>query len=316
MAKLTRKQAARRYLQADMNASYTGLPEEAREIHEETKRRLVRSSGQELPLLATVGTDRDFDAPLTPGEREHQRYMRTSKLADSSPQAIAEHRARLRNPPVPRGPRRRSPGPATRRASSSRSRAAPRRAASTATSAVSDAVAGRGNIFLQLLGWTLALSLVYLLVAGKGVNALGGIMNTIVGGVRTFITPADPIKSLEQALGATPPTSSSSTATAAAAAAGGVATGASATGEPSAAEKAAYTKNLGSVLAGASAPKIAAAKTDSWGLPPSLLKADLSLRRAAAAAVAAGTETAKQAATAEERLIPRAKYPSFYAHQG
>jgi hypothetical protein len=68
---------------------------------------------------------------------------------------------------------------------------------------------------MQLLGWTLALCLIYLLVAGKGVNALTGIVNAITGGVRTFIQPVDPIASLETALGATPASSSSSSGTAA-----------------------------------------------------------------------------------------------------
>src|SRR5208337_4440470 len=108
----------------------------------------------------------------------------------------------------------RASAPARPAARRSRSRGAPRRAAKVATGAVGDAVGGRGNIFMQLLGWTLALSLIYLLVAGKGVSALGGIVTAITGGVRAFITPVDPIKSLEGALGASPVSSSSSASSA------------------------------------------------------------------------------------------------------
>ncbi len=55
---------------------------------------------------------------------------------------------------------------------------------------------------MQLIGLLLLLSLVYLLVAGKGVKALGGIAGVIEGGIKSFISPEDPIKTLETALGA------------------------------------------------------------------------------------------------------------------
>jgi len=304
--RIGRKEAARRYLQADMDRSYTGLPDEAKEIHEETQRRLVNEHGDDLPLLATVGTDRDFDAPLTSGEREHQRYMRT-QLPDGSPQAVAEHRARLRGKPAPaprRSPPRRRPAP---RVSSAR------RTAGAGVGAVQSAVGGRGSVFLQLVGWTLALSLLYLLVAGKGVNALKGITNAVVGGVTTFIKPVDPIASLETALGATPPSAASSSSSPTNPALAGV------TGSTLPASSVAPGNSAGT---GTDAPTPAAAaagakaKVSAWGLPASLLQADLSLRRTAAAAVKAGSETVTQARTAEERLIPRKKYPAFYANQG
>jgi hypothetical protein len=57
---------------------------------------------------------------------------------------------------------------------------------------------------MYALGLMLSLSLIYLLVAGKGAGALSGIVNVLVGGVRAFIAPVDPVAAAEGALGASP----------------------------------------------------------------------------------------------------------------
>jgi murein DD-endopeptidase MepM/ murein hydrolase activator NlpD len=50
----------------------------------------------------------------------------------------------------------------------------------------------------------LGLTLLYLLVAGKGAGAITGLVGVVTGGVRAFVAPVDPIKKLEGALGAGP----------------------------------------------------------------------------------------------------------------
>jgi hypothetical protein len=227
---MTREEAARRYLEASRAASIsTG---DAHDAHEGTMRRLEQRHPQ-VRAHALVGAGEDFDQAPGRNELEHQRELR--RQAGITNQQAAARRGELRathygaptasetyqaaNPPG-------APSPSRAR---SRSRSAPRRAASAgagiSTGAIGDAVTGRGNLFMQLLGWTLALSLIYLLVAGKGVNALTGVVNAIVGGVRTFVAPIDPIASLETALGATPAGSSSSSSTGATAAASSPAPG-------------------------------------------------------------------------------------------
>ncbi len=76
---MTHKEAGRRYLQASMAAGYTGLPDDARKAHQETARRIARQH-PDAAMRATVGTDNDFDAKLTPGEREHQKHMQSTML--------------------------------------------------------------------------------------------------------------------------------------------------------------------------------------------------------------------------------------------
>ena len=166
---------------------------------------------------------------------------------------------------------------------------------------------------MQFVGWTLALCLVYLLVAGKGVKALSGIVNAVVGGVTTFVKPVDPIASLESALGATSPSSSSSSPANPALA--GV-TGSSGAPNPALAGVTGSSSPGNSAGTGApdALPPTVAAKVANWGVPASLLKAKLTLNRTASAAITAGKETVKQERAAEERLIPRSKYPAYWAH--
>lgn len=301
---LSRETRARRYLQASMAAGYTGLPGESREAYEAQ----MRSHERAYPRVrehALAGTDQDFDAPLQPGEREHQQHLRgAAGMQGSDAQRIRKEMRDSR-------PKKTPPPPGRRRSSSPRSPSRGARAAAGAgASAVGAATGGRGNLFMQLVGWTLVLSLIYLLVAGKGAAALGGIVGTIVGGVRTFVAPVDPIRSLEGALGATPATSTPAL------------TGTVASGAPGSAPVGSSSVRLtptGQLHGGATAPAPSSIrlpkKVTSWGLPPSLLRADLNLRRQNAVDVAAGRETVKQAHTREEALIPRAKYPAFYANQ-
>lgn len=203
---MTNEERARRYLQASMNASYTHLPAHAREAYEDQMRHHERRY-KRVHEHALAGADKDFDEALTPGEREHQTYLRRKE----GMQLSDVHRIRKELRGETRG---REHSPRSRRASESRS--APKRrpharaairtpaiAAGAAGSAISAGATGRGNIFLQAIGILLILSLFYLLVAGKGVGALTGIINTIVGGVGAFVRPVDPIQSLENALGAT-----------------------------------------------------------------------------------------------------------------
>ena len=193
--RLSKEARARRYLQASMEAGYTGLPAE----HKRAKQSLMAAHERAYPRVrehALAGAARDFDLPLTSGERGHQRHLREQEgLTESD---VRDIRAQLRAKPArreTRGSETSRSSPLTAPASSS---------AAAASGALGAAASGKGNLFLQLAGMLLGLSLIYLLVAGKGVKALTGLMSVVTGGVRAFIAPVDPIASLEGALGAAP----------------------------------------------------------------------------------------------------------------
>lgn len=211
MAAVSQRARARRYLQASMHAGYTGLPAEHREAYEAQ----MRDHERVYPRVrehALAGADQDFDEPLAAGEREHQRHLRRNEGMDQA--RVLELRRQLRNSHTPS--RGAPPRPAQRRPSPS---APARAAAGAAGGALGAGITGRGNIVMQAIGIGLGLSLLYLLLTGKGVNALTGIAKATVGAASVFIRPEDPIAKLEAALGAQP--ASASSAPAAAAAAGG-----------------------------------------------------------------------------------------------
>lgn len=208
MAKsLTREKRARRYLQASMSAGYTGLPAEQREAYEAQMRSHERAY-KGVREHALAGADSDFDKPLEAGEREHQRHLRGSEGLQHA-EVLRMRRDLRANRSSNRSSRRSSP-----RRSSSAALAGPRAggaAAASAGGAIASAAGSGGNTVLYFVGVMLGLSLIYLLVAGKGAGAITGIVNTLVGGVRAFVAPVDPIAAAEKALGAGSITSSSPT---------------------------------------------------------------------------------------------------------
>jgi hypothetical protein len=193
--RLSKEQRARRYLQASMEAGYTGLPAE----HKHAKEGLMASHERaysDVRKHALAGANRDFDVPLTTGERGHQRHLREQEgLTESD---VRDIRDQLRATPA----RRETRGSET---SGVGALTAPASAAPGAvSSALGAAASGKGNLFLQLAGMFVGLSLIYLLVKGKGVNALQGITTAVTGAVHAFIAPVDPIAKLEGAFGAGP----------------------------------------------------------------------------------------------------------------
>lgn len=199
MARMSREARARRYLEASMEAGFTGLPAENRRSREELMAAHERAY-PEVREHALVGTNRDFDEPLSAGAREHQRELRRREGLKEG--QVQEMRKQLRAPSSTRRPSLEViTGPASSAA-----------AAGQRAVGATGLTRGGGNVVLQLIGVGLLLSLVYLLVAGKGVKALGGIASTVSGGVRAFVAPVDPIKRLETALGAGEVTSSSAPA--------------------------------------------------------------------------------------------------------
>ncbi len=180
-----------------MEAGYTGLPTE----HKRAKEDLMREHERAYPKVrqhALAGTNRDFDVPLTNGEREHQRHLRQQE-------GLTEHDVRdirdeLRATPTRNTPARETPN-----------LTGPTKAVTGAVGAIDAAATGKGSLFLQLAGVFVGLSLFYLLVKGKGTKALQGLTTAVTGAVHTFIAPIDPIAKLESTLGATPIGASSST---------------------------------------------------------------------------------------------------------
>lgn len=302
MAALTREARARRYLQASMNAGYSNLPAERREAYEGQMRGHERAYPR-VREHALAGTDQDFDAPLTAGEREHQQHLRDQHGVQGSD--VKRIRDEMRSRGAPPKPRARASSSSGR---SSSPRSTVRRAATGGTGAIAAATSGHGSVFMQLLGWTLALSLIYLLVAGKGVSAVGGIVSAVTGGVRAFIAPVDPVAKLESSLGAAPVTTLPE---------GTVASGVS--GSAPVGSSTVTLTPTGQLHGGASAPAPSSigvpssAPADKWGVPASLLRAIPGLRRSDSAEISAGHLTVGQARRREEALIPRSKYPAFYA---
>ena len=186
MARLTRAARARRYLQASMESGYTGLPREHREAKQSLMAHHARAyAGVRRHALA--GASSDFDKPLTAGEREHQRHLREQEGMQEAD--VREARREIR-------------------AEGQRTRddllAGPRAAQSAAGAGAALIPGGGGNTLLYAIGIMLGLSLIYLLVAGKGAGVLTGITSALVGGVRAFVAPVDPIAAAEKALGASP----------------------------------------------------------------------------------------------------------------
>lgn len=289
---MTKEAAARRYLESSRAASMFHDGEEGATIHRETMAEL-RKHHPNVAEHALLGAGQDFDEPPGRTELEHQRQLRSDAGLTNSD--IVERRKALR------GRGYGAPSPAKPKAAPRKTRATPRRrvkGAGAVASAPGDAVAGRGNIFMQLLGWTLVLSVIYLLLTGKGVSALTGLVNVVVGGVTTFIRPVDPIASLEGALGASPIHSGAEGGGGGESAPGSA--GAPAAGGTDAPAPGSLT------TAGPARP------TSSLGVPVSRLKAVLRLRAEDRPLVAKGLLSNEQFTRAEEHLVPRAKYPKFY----
>ncbi len=284
---------ARRYLQASLSSSYTGLPKEHRDAYEAQ----MRAHERAYPGVrehALIGADRDFDEPLTAGEREHQQHLRRQEGITHG--QVLDARKKLRSQSSPR-----------RRSRSSSSGSNTRRVASGLLSGAGGALdAGTtvltgskgGSTVMMFVGVGLLLTLAYLLLSGKGVNAVGGLANTFAGGLRAFIAPQDPIAKLQQALGANPSSSSSSRSTTTSATGGQP-------GEAAAAANYAAGKT-------APAPQVAGSEIPSRLPPASLLRADLALRARSRRLLSEHRITAAQAHAREEALIPRSKYPAFY----
>lgn len=205
--KLTPAHRAHSYLRASMESGYTGLPAE----HHHARQQIMRSherAYKHVRAHALAGADRDFDTPLTPGEREHQRYLRQQEgLTEAQ---VREMRDELRGRAARQDHQRQTP----RREANTPASQAIKPAATAARgthNAIDAAITGKGSLPLQIAGIFLGLSLLYLLVAGKNIpRALAGVSNLAVGAAKAFISPTtDPLKAAETALGAkghAPPT--------------------------------------------------------------------------------------------------------------
>jgi hypothetical protein len=191
---LDKAKRARRYLEASMEAGYTGLPAK----HHEAKHELMRSHERAYRNVrehALAGSDADFDQPLSAGAREHQRALREKEGLTHG--EVLRMRRELRAGEASGSSS--GDGSGSERSQASRLAGAYGDALSTGASELG---AGGGNTLLKLIGVGLLLSLIYLLVAGKGANALAGLSKTLTGAVRGFVAPTDPLKQLQGALGA------------------------------------------------------------------------------------------------------------------
>ena len=186
---MSEQEAARRYLQASMAAGYTGLPDEHREAHEATMRKLERQH-ENVRLRALAGAAADFDKALTPGEREHQAYLRDRegmKHAD-----VLKARRELRGGSSPSGQGRRSSG---RRRAAVRAGARAGKAYARAHKQViaSSGIGDAGSLALQALGVGIGLALIYLALSPNGSKAFSTLLAGISKFVRLLVGPFDPL---------------------------------------------------------------------------------------------------------------------------
>ncbi len=189
---MTKAEAARRYLQADMARSYTGLPKRAQRIHVDTMRRL-EDKFPDVAEHAIVGTSRDFDEALSSGEREHQKHLRRG--SGWSEQELAERRARIRRPSrekPTRPPRPRAKGTTRRAVRAGYAGARAYRSAARQTG-IPGALESTSGISLQLLGLFVGLGLAYLVLSQNGSKALSTLLAGVVKVVQLFISPIDPL---------------------------------------------------------------------------------------------------------------------------
>lgn len=197
---MTKAEAARRYLQADMDANYTGLPGEAKDAHEETKKGLERRHPG-VQQHATVGSDQDFDRPLTAGQREHQRHMR--QAAGLQHADVLAGRKEIRGGsrpkptrPTPKGKTRPTGGArAAVRAGTNAGRAF-YRSRPIRDTGIPSTVTSTGSTVMKAIGLGIGLCLVYLVLneqkGGKGPVLFASVLNALVGLVRTIVAPVDP----------------------------------------------------------------------------------------------------------------------------
>lgn len=184
---LNHEQAARRYIKAHMDAHYTGLPQEHREIHLGTLRELERQDPR-VRERALVGAPR-HTGPLEAGEREHQKWMR--EQAGISHSELLERRRVLDSPPGGGG-RRRAPAAPPRRSPSRAPSPGARQTARTARTIANAAGARQGkNTVIRALGVIVALSVLYLILSKRGSRAFSGVLGIATGLLKNLIGSGD-----------------------------------------------------------------------------------------------------------------------------
>jgi hypothetical protein len=185
---MTRPEARRRHLQASMDASYTGLPGQAKEAHEETMRRLQRQHpGVEQEAIA--GSDQDFDQPLSAGLREHQRHLRKQAGLEHA-QVLAQRKAMRggKKPTRPAPKARRGAVRAGAHAGRAYYRSRPAR-----DTGIPGAITSTGSTVMQAIGIGIGLSLAYLVLSKRGSSAFSGVLNTLSTAMQVLIQPVDPL---------------------------------------------------------------------------------------------------------------------------
>lgn len=187
---MTHAERARRYLQASMNAGYTGLPDEHREAYEEQMRAHERKYAN-VAEHALVGADRDFDEKLRPGEREHQRHLqREAKLSVGD---LEERRKKIRDEEKPTRPH---PPKARKRTAVRVGARAGRtyyRAHRSATRSLSAPTAAAGSVALEAIGFGLGLVILYLILSPNGSKAFQTLLSGLAKALRLLVEPVDPL---------------------------------------------------------------------------------------------------------------------------
>jgi hypothetical protein len=176
-------QHGRLYLQAHRDSQLTNLPAEHRQAREDIMSQLERKD-QGIRERALTGSNRHFDQPLTPGEREHQRNWQQQEGLDHG--QVLDRRRALDQPATARGQR-----------ASSRGRRRPsmtRRGPSTTRRAiehnpVGEGAAGAAGLFWELITAGVALSILFLLLSKTGSTAYSSVLNGLTGALGRLADP-------------------------------------------------------------------------------------------------------------------------------
>lgn len=195
-----------------MAANYTGLPGEAKEVHEGTMAQLERKFPG-ISEHAMVGADQDFDKPLAAGEREHQTHMRSRE--GMSHGQVLERRKALREPGSK--PTRPKPKAGTRRAARVGARAGRSyyRSRTARATGLPSAAQSTGSLVMEAVGIAIGLSLVYLILneKGKGPLAVTTLLKGLESAIKIFINPVDPLKAFSSSSSSSSTSSSTGKAT-------------------------------------------------------------------------------------------------------
>lgn len=186
--KSTPGQRGRLYLQAHRDSQYTNLPKAHREAKQEIMRQLEREDNT-VRERAMVGSDKHFDQPLSPGEREHQRNWQQEESLDHG--HVLTRRRELDHPTTPTAAGARTPARPPRGRGRRRSRTIRSVQQAASANPVGSATASAAGLFWELLTAGILLSILYLVLSKGGTNVTTSVLNGLTGALGRLASPTN-----------------------------------------------------------------------------------------------------------------------------